>query len=205
MISQYAFFFDAQACAGCKACQMACKDRNDLQTGLLWRRVYEVTAGRWEKKGGVWVPDVAAYNISMSCNHCENPVCAAACPVKAVGKRDDGIVFIETPRCIGCRYCEWSCPYTAIRFDAASNTVSKCDFCVDLVEAGEPPACVAACPARALAFGDLVDLEKKYGNVRRIFPLPDPETARPAIIIRPHRDEAKAAAGGGEVANWEEV
>jgi anaerobic dimethyl sulfoxide reductase subunit B (iron-sulfur subunit) len=205
MVHQYAFFFDASACSGCKACQVACKDRNNLETGLLWRRVYEVAGGGWEKRGGVWVPSVVAYNISMACNHCEKPPCALSCPVNAIGKREDGIVFIETWRCIGCRYCEWACPYTAIRFDASTNTVSKCNFCFDAVDAGAPPACVAACPMRALDFGDLDALRKKYGDVNRIFPLPDPEEAGPGLVIKPHRDSAKAAAAEAEVANWEEL
>jgi len=205
MVTQYAFFFDASACTGCKACQMACKDRNDLETGLLWRRVYEVVGGGWEKRAGVWVPDVVAYNVSMACNHCEKPVCAWSCPVKAIGKRDDGIVLIETARCIGCRYCEWACPYNAIRFDARTNTVSKCHFCFDALDSGEPPACVSACPLRALDFGDLAELRKRYGDNRHIFPLPDSSQADPALIIRPHKDAGRAAGRAAEVANWEEV
>ena len=124
MVNQYAFFFDASACTGCKACQVACKDRNNLEAGLLWRRVYEVAGGSWEKRGEVWVPAVVAYNVSMACNHCEKPVCAMSCPVKAIGKRDDGIVLIDTARCIGCRYCEWACPYNAIRFDPMAEAVN---------------------------------------------------------------------------------
>jgi anaerobic dimethyl sulfoxide reductase subunit B (iron-sulfur subunit) len=205
MVNQYGFFFDASVCTGCKACQMACKDRNNLETGLLWRRVYEVAGGSWEKRGEVWVPAVIAYNVSMACNHCEKPLCAMACPVKAIGKRDDGIVLIETQRCIGCRYCEWACPYNAIRFDIRTNTVSKCHFCFDAVDAGEPPACVTACPQRALDFGDISDLRQKYGDVRQIHPLPDPAQAEPALVIKPHRDAAAAAVKGAEVANWEEV
>jgi anaerobic dimethyl sulfoxide reductase subunit B (iron-sulfur subunit) len=74
MVTQYGFFFNAATCSGCKACQVACNDRHDLGPGVLWRRVYEVAGGGWEKKGEVWVPSVVAYNISMACNHCENPV-----------------------------------------------------------------------------------------------------------------------------------
>jgi anaerobic dimethyl sulfoxide reductase subunit B (iron-sulfur subunit) len=141
----------------------------------------------------------------MACNHCEKPVCGLACPVKAISKREDGIVFVDTDACIGCRYCEWACPYTALRFDARTNTVSKCDFCYDAIDAGGAPACVTSCPQRALDFGDLAELRKKYGDVRQIFPLPDPATTEPALVIKPHRDSAKAAERAAEVANWEEV
>jgi anaerobic dimethyl sulfoxide reductase subunit B (iron-sulfur subunit) len=205
MVNQYAFFFDASACSGCKACQVACKDRNDLEPGVLWRRVYEVTGGGWERKGGAWVPSLAVYNISMACNHCLKPVCGLSCPVKAIWKRDDGIVLIDSARCIGCRYCEWACPYGSIRFDLRKNVVSKCDFCVDAVEAGEPPACVAACPERALDFGDLDELRRKYGDVRTVHPLPDPAQTDPALVIKPHRDSSRAAEKKAEVSNWEEV
>jgi anaerobic dimethyl sulfoxide reductase subunit B len=173
--------------------------------GVLWRRVYEVAGGGWEKKGQAWVPSVVAYNVSMACNHCENPVCGTSCPVKAIWKRGDGIVLVDTDLCIGCRYCEWACPYSALRFNAATNTVSKCNFCWDAVDAGEPPACVAACPQRALDFGELADLRKKYGDLRQIHPLPDPAQTDPALVLRPHRDAARAAERGADVANWEEV
>ena len=206
MVTQYGFFFDASACTGCKACQMACKDRNDLEPGVLWRRVYEVAGGGWEKKGEVWVPSVVAYNISMACNHCENPVCGLACPVKAISKREDGIVFVDTGACIGCRYCEWACPYTALRFDARTNTVSKCDFCYEAIDAGgsrrpaSPPA-----PSGPSTSATWPSSGRKYGDVRQIFPLPDPAQTDPALVIKPHRDAARAAERGAEVANWEEV
>ncbi len=205
MVTQYAFYFNAAACTGCKACQMACKDRHGLELGLLWRRVYEVAGGGWEKRGEAWIHGVVAYNVSMACNHCENPVCGLSCPVKAIWKRGDGIVMIDTDLCIGCRYCEWACPYNAIRFNAETNTVSKCHFCYDAIDFGEEPACVAACPQRALEFGDLSELRKKYGGVQGIFPLPDPSQTDPALIITPHKDADEAVKKGAAVANWEEV
>lgn len=205
MIQQYAFFFDASACTGCKACQVACKDKNDLKRGVLWRRVYEVSGGSWRREGEAWAPDIAAYNVSLACNHCLNPVCVGSCPTGAVWKRADGLVFIDGDKCIGCRYCEWACPYGAIRFDAAAHRASKCDFCSDLVGAGEKPACVAACPARALDFGDFDELKKLYGLESALFPLPDPALTSPALIIKPHPDAGGAAAKEASVANWEEL
>ena len=191
-IRQYAFFFDASACTGCKACQIACKDKNDLKTGVLWRRVYEVSGGEWRREGGAWTPDIAVYNISLSCNHCLNPVCADACPTGAIRKRADGLVLIDGDLCIGCRYCEWACPYGAIRFDGAAHRAGKCDFCADLLGAGEKPACVASCPARALDFGYFEELKKVYGSKSAIFPLPDPAADG-------------AARKNAAVANWEEL
>jgi len=205
MVRQYGFHFNAAACSGCKACQVACKDHNDLAGGLIWRRVYEVAGGGWEKTGGLWMPKVVAYNVSMACNHCEVVVCGLACPTKAIWKRDDGIVLIDDSRCIGCRYCEWACPYSAIRYDAATNLVSKCTFCVEEIDSGRPPACVTSCPLRALDFGDIDELRKKYGQVDRVVPLPDPEATKPALVITPHKDTAEAEKRGAEVINWEEV
>ena len=83
--------------------------------------------------------------------------------------------------------------------------MSKCDFCVDLVDAGQPPACVAACPNRALEFGDLEDLRQRHGTLDRVFPLEDPALSRPALVIKPHRHAALVQAHEPEVANWEEL
>jgi anaerobic dimethyl sulfoxide reductase subunit B (iron-sulfur subunit) len=204
-VRQYGFHYDASVCSGCKACQGACKDKNDLPPGVLWRRVYEVTGGAWKKEGGVWVPAVFAYNLSLACHHCAKPICGEGCPTKAIYKRDDGIVLIDTQACIGCRYCEWACPYGAIQFDAARRLATKCDFCADFVGAGRPPACVAACPMRALDFGDLDDLRKSYGGTSVIFPLPEAGVTEPALLIKPHRDAARASKDTAEVANWEEI
>jgi anaerobic dimethyl sulfoxide reductase subunit B (iron-sulfur subunit) len=144
MTSQYAFYFDSSSCSGCKACQVACKDRHDLKTGLLWRRVYEVTGGDWIRMGEAWQSRVFTYNISISCNHCEKPICAYVCPAGAISKREDGIVLINPDRCIGCRYCSWACPYDAPQYDARAGIMTKCDFCVEDLDIGLMPVCVAA-------------------------------------------------------------
>jgi len=205
IVKQYAFYFDSSRCSGCKACQGACKDNNNLDVGLLWRRVYEVTGGRWKKSGNLWIPDVFSYYLSQACHHCENPICMPTCPTKAIFKRLDGIVLIDTTACIGCRYCEWACPYGAIQFNPANNIVTKCDFCADDLDAGSPPACVMACPMRALDFGDLEMLRKKYGGTSEVFPLPEAKVTQPAVVITPHKDAARANKDTAEVANWEEI
>jgi len=204
-MSQYAFFVNSDACSGCKTCQVACKDKNNLPAGLHWRRVYEIAAGGWQKKADAWTTTVAAYNLSVACHHCAEPVCGTSCSTDAIWKRPDGVVLIEQFRCTKCLKCRADCPYEAIRYDAATNTVSKCDFCLDYLEAGLPPACVAACPNRALDFGDYEDLKRRYGGVDRVFPMADAALSRPAIVIRPHRSAAAVQGSDPEVANWEEL
>jgi anaerobic dimethyl sulfoxide reductase subunit B len=204
-MNQYAFFVNSDACSGCKTCQVACKDKNDLAPGLQWRKVYEVTAGSWRKKGEAWTTTVGAYNVSVACHHCAKPVCGQQCSVNAIWKRPDGIVLLDAARCIKCNKCRMDCPYEAIRYDAGANAVSKCDFCVDYLEAGQPPACVAACPNRALDYGQLDDLRRRYGSVDVVFPLADAREYGPSIVIKPHRQAATVQANEPEVVNWEEL
>ncbi len=205
MVSQYAFFVNSDACSGCKTCQVACNDRNNVPRGQHWRRVYEITAGNWEKKNGGWVTTVAAYNLSMSCVHCLEPVCANNCPSQCIWKREDGIVLIDDTRCSRCRRCESACPYSAIHYDAGSDMLGKCHFCVDDLDSGSPPACVIACPNRALDFGEFDQLRAKHGDIFKVFPLPDPSIAGPALVIRPHRNTEIVQSRGPEVANWGEL
>jgi anaerobic dimethyl sulfoxide reductase subunit B (iron-sulfur subunit) len=83
--------------------------------------------------------------------------------------------------------------------------MSKCTFCVDLLEEGLPPSCVAGCPLRALEFGDRAELEARYGDLRAIYPLPEVGLTDPAMVLKPHQDAGRARPGTAEVANWEEV
>jgi anaerobic dimethyl sulfoxide reductase subunit B (iron-sulfur subunit) len=201
----YTFLFDSNYCSGCKACQAACKDKNQLPTGMLWRRVYEISAGTWQEKDGAWTTDVYAYNISMACNHCEHPKCAGVCPTNAYILRPDGIVLLDTQRCTGCGYCGWACPYGAPQFDRQSGTMTKCNFCVDYLEEGKSPACVAACPLRSLDYADLPGLEARPGLTQVVPPLPDPASRNPRFFINPHPAVERARQGDARIANREEV
>jgi anaerobic dimethyl sulfoxide reductase subunit B (iron-sulfur subunit) len=202
---QLGFFLDTTACSGCKACQVACKDTHDLETGRLWRRVATVEGGEWVQRGAAWTTTAFAYSVSLSCMHCEKAACVGGCPTGAMHKRDDGTVAIAADRCIGCRYCEWLCPYGAPRYDARAARMSKCDLCADERQAGRPPACVAACPMRALEFGELRELEARHGTGgRAMYPLPDPAITRPSIVLKVHR-HAAAAAGAARLGNREEL
>jgi anaerobic dimethyl sulfoxide reductase subunit B len=193
---RYAFTFDASACTGCKACQVACKDKNGLPLGMLWRRVYEVSGGAWERRGAAWTNTVFAYNVSMACNHCAEPACATACPTGAYVIRDDGIVWIDSGRCVGCGYCSWVCPYSAPQYSHDLGRMTKCDFCRDLLDEGLPPACVAACPMRALDFTEVMTggaLEPVAPHAlwdapatTHPYPLPAFSSTQPRVALKPH-------------------
>ncbi len=204
MTKQYAFHFNSELCTGCKACQIACKDKWDLEVGVTWRRVAEYGGGEWTiNPDGTYNQSVVGYYVSVACNHCENPLCVEACPTQAMHKRDDGIVMVDPELCIGCRYCEWNCPYSAPQFDEARGIMTKCNFCYDAIDAGGAPACVEACPSRALEFGEREELEAKYGTQHEVAPLPSSSITNPSLIITPHRNAAPV--GAGELANPEEV
>jgi anaerobic dimethyl sulfoxide reductase subunit B len=209
MAKQMAFYFNQSACNGCKACVIACKSKNDLPVGVNYRRVVQYG-------GGGWVPDPSypstlipsnmfAYATSVACNHCESAVCVDICPAKAYSKGPDGIVNLDNSKCIGCRYCEWACPYGAPQFDERKGVISKCDFCADELAKGGEPYCVAACVMRALDYGELDELRQKYGNHPAVEPLAPQNVTRPALVITPHRHAQPAGKGTGRIIDFEEV
>ncbi len=190
----YAFTFDASACSGCKACQVACKDRNNLPVGVFWRRVIEVSGGEWTKEGAAWNNTVFAYNLSMACNHCVHPKCAGVCPTNAYHVRSDGIVILDSTLCVGCGYCNWACPYAVPQYNPALGAMSKCNFCCDALDIGEPPACVAACPLRVLDFIEVSNQDAQLPGLslwdipcsEHPFPLPVFSRTQPHMLINPH-------------------
>jgi DMSO reductase iron-sulfur subunit len=190
----YAFTFDARACSGCKACQEACKDKNQLPVGVLWRRVIEVSGGEWHTAGDTWENSVFAYNVSLACNHCTHPKCAGVCPTDAYIFRPDGIVMIDASKCMGCGYCAWACPYGVPQYDKQRGIMSKCDFCYDNLDAGSPPSCVAACPLRVLDYGRIETLgaAAQGQNLWQLpasdhpYPLPNFSRTEPHLVITPH-------------------
>ena len=190
MTARRGFQLDLAGCTGCKACQMACKDKHDLGEGVLWRKVVAVEAG------------TDAYFVSVACMHCDAPICVEVCPTKAMRQREDGVVFIESTRCIGCGYCAWACPYAAPQYDAAAGVMTKCDLCRDHLELGRPPACVEACPMRVLTLDALPEADD---GTRSTFPLPPAALTRPRTSLLPHRDVGHAARSDPRIANEEEL
>lgn len=205
MKKQYAFYIDTSRCSGCKTCQVACKDKNNLDIGVLWRRVYEVSRGSWMQQNGVWKNNIKAYNVSLSCNHCEKPVCVEVCPTGALHKKKNGIVTIDAKKCIGCEYCAWACPYGAPQYDEARGIMTKCDFCEDYVADGKNPSCVDSCPMRVIDYGDFKELKKKYGGEGQLYPLPQSHHTKPAILIKPHKDALESGDTLAQILNNEEV
>jgi len=205
MSKRYGFYLDTRACTGCKACQIACKDKNNLPVGVLWRRVVEVQGGEWLPRGAAWFTSAFAYFVSSACMHCQAPICAEVCPTKAIFQREDGIVLIDERRCMGCRYCEMACPYRALQYDLDKGVMTKCDFCFDLLDEGKSPACVSACQMRVLDFGDLEELQVLHGGLNDIFPLPDPVLTKPAMVFTPHPETVRSGNEGAKINNWEEI
>lgn len=181
-MGQKGFYLNMKTCIGCKTCQIVCKDKNNLEVGTLFRQVHEVEGGSFPKP---W-----AYTFSLSCNHCAEPKCVANCPTGALQKRADGIVTHDKATCIGCKLCTWSCPYGAPKYIEKQGKAGKCNFCADLIDKGENPACVDACVMRALEFGELEELRKKYGTVADIKGIPDSGITKPSLVITP-TNEAK--------------
>lgn len=190
---QLGFYIDSSICSGCKACQVACKDKNNLEVGRRFRRVYEVSDGMFIKQdSGAYKNSVVAYNLSISCNHCEDPVCIKNCPTQAMHKREgDGIVRVDTDLCMGCGYCSWSCPYGAPQMNTETGQMSKCDMCIDRLAEGKNPVCVDTCPLHAIEFGKISELRKKYGDLAEVSGMPPASRTKPNLVIKPNKGALK--------------
>jgi len=172
---QHGFFFTADNCIGCHACEAACSEKNENPAHLAFRSVGYVEGGSY--------PDYKRMNISMACNHCDDPVCLKGCPTGAYTKHAEyGAVLQDPETCFGCGYCTWVCPYNAPQLDPVKGRVSKCNMCVDRLEVGLKPACVSACVGNALDFGVIEDTPKNRQQCKTSIPgFPDPEITHPNI------------------------
>ena len=186
---QLGFVHNNVDCIGCRACEIACKDKNGLPPGPRFRRVQYIEGGTF--------PEVYAYKVNTSCNHCAEPACLPTCPTGAIWKRaDNGIVDIDSTLCIGCRRCEAACPYGAPQYLPDLNIVSKCNLCVDEIEAGRKPYCVMACMMRVLDVGPIDQLRANQYETKAIGPqdqpvravrnFADPDLTNPSIVFVAH-------------------
>jgi len=170
-------FIDTSTCIGCKACEVACQEWNDLQTLHTeqvgtYQTLPSLDANFWNliKFREVETPGVGSGLAWLmrkdQCMHCADPGCLAACPAPgAIVQYENGIVDVNPDACIGCGLCATGCPFDVPRFSAKTGKMSKCTLCVDRVSVGIEPACIKACPTGCLQFGNKTDMVA-LGNER---------------------------------------
>lgn len=198
---QHGFHFTADNCIGCHACEAACSEKNDNPAHIAFRSVGYVEGGTY--------PDFKRVNISMACNHCDDPVCLKGCPTRAYTKfAEYGAVLQDPDICFGCGYCTWVCPYNAPQLDPVKGQVSKCNMCVDRLEVGLKPACVSACLGNALNFGVIentpenrvqakteipgfprTDITNPNIRFQQIKTLPNEMTRTDSMAVKYHKDK----------------
>lgn len=162
---QYAFEVDLDKCTGCKACVTACHNENGLEEEETWRSVGFI-------QGGTSANPVIQH-ITTACHHCAEPACMTGCPTKAYTKDETtGIVKHLEDQCFGCQYCILKCPYDVPKYNKKKGIVHKCDMCIGRLNAGQPPACVRACPNGAIRIV-LVDRNEVRKNFEEFVNVPD--------------------------------
>jgi formate dehydrogenase iron-sulfur subunit len=171
----YGFFTDTSVCIGCKACEVACKEWNELpgnapafgdgydNTGSLdaqnWRhvqfidRVPDETSTVGQGKAWLMMSDV--------CKHCTHASCMDVCPTGAIIRTEFDSVYIQPDVCNGCRNCISACPYGVIEQDEHTKVAQKCTLCYDRLQGGLEPACAKACPTQSIQFGPVIELRER--------------------------------------------
>lgn len=197
---------DVAKCNGCYCCQVSCKDEhvgNDWSpyakpqpdTGHFWLKINEMERGT--------IPKVKVTYTPLLCMHCDNAPCIPACPIKAITKRDDGIVLIDPAKCNGCKACINACPYNAIYFNNELNIAQKCTMCAHILDGTDPlvkvPRCVEVCPHNAIMFGEhgelksLIEkaevLKPEYKTKPRVYYLNLPKPFIAGEVYDPNLDE----------------
>jgi formate dehydrogenase iron-sulfur subunit len=161
------FFTDVTLCIGCKACEVACKQWNELPddgyrlTGMSYDNTVALGASTWRHvlfaerpaSGGI-----AWKMMSDVCKHCEQAGCLDACPTGAIMRTEHGSVYIQPDVCNGCGYCVPACPFGVVARSEDDGRAFKCTLCYDRLQGGLEPACAKACPTDSIRFGLLDDL-----------------------------------------------
>lgn len=171
-----AFLTDSTLCIGCKACEVACKEWNNLEedglnwsgmsydnTGAVghstWRHVKFVEGLPQPGFGGNAGEHVSWEFSSDVCKHCEVAGCLEACPTGAIARMPFGAVYVQPDVCNGCSYCVVACPFGVVQRNKEDGRAFKCTFCSDRQTMGLPPACAKACPTESIKFGEINELK----------------------------------------------
>jgi formate dehydrogenase iron-sulfur subunit len=169
------FYTDTTVCIGCKACEVACKEWNQLPSanggvntlsgdsydntrrldGMHWRHVKFIEQFPEDRKDGRWLL------MSDVCKHCVNAGCLEVCPTGAIIRTEFDTVVIQSDTCNGCRDCIGACPFGVIDINPVSNTAQKCTLCYDRLQGGLEPACSKACPTKSIQFGTIRELQQR--------------------------------------------
>ena len=170
-----AFLTDSTLCIGCKACEVACKEWNEIAddglnwTGFSYDNTGAVGHSTWRHVKFVEHPaepghggnsaDLASWTFSSDvCKHCEVAGCLEACPTGSIVRTEFGGVYIQPDVCNGCSYCVVACPFGVVQRNEADGRAFKCTFCYDRQKEGLQPACAKACPTESIKFGELEQL-----------------------------------------------
>ncbi|MCK4919630.1 MAG: 4Fe-4S dicluster domain-containing protein [Bacteroidales bacterium] len=175
------FIFDKNRCVGCDACVIACVNENGFQSPETWRSV--------SKSNPQHFPGLPLFHLSMACNHCDYAPCEDSCPAQAFYfDKKTGAILHDSESCIGCKYCTWTCPYDAPKFNPVQGIIEKCTFCNHRIEKGLKPSCANLCPTGALDFA-FIDLSPdealesspvsvKVGSSLKIIELQNPSSPK---------------------------
>lgn len=180
----YGMGIDIDKCIGCGRCMQACKMENDVPNEPFffrtWVERYVIKTDRSvsintistgpEESADVFVEKdiLRSFFVPKLCNQCDHPPCVQVCPVGATFKTADGVILMDTKRCVGCRYCIQACPYGARYLHPVTKVADKCTFCYHRLVKGLLPACVEVCPKQARVFGDMKSIASPLGRFVRM-------------------------------------
>jgi len=156
-------YIDLKRCIGCNACSLACKQENNVRIGERWNEVYGV-----ESLGS---SALSVRVLPMLCQQCGSAPCKKVCDglgFKAIVQRPDGILYVDTARCVGCGKCVPACPYRAIFLNPETRKAEKCHFCMHRIDRGLAPACVITCLAITREWDYLDALKSRHPGAKQM-------------------------------------
>ena len=177
---QIGFYYDQSRCIGCYNCIAACRSWNELDP-----EIPDLITVLKQERGSF--PNLSMTHLFLTCFHCIEPSCVSVCPEQIIIKRlEDGIVVVTDPeQCTSCGLCVEACPYDGPKMVRnGAQAIVKCNLCLDRLEKGRSPACVAACPTEALDVAAMNELNASYGQLRELDGFPDYRATRPSVIFQ---------------------